>query len=204
MRCVSGASAAQLSVCTAVLFALTSTIALAAEGCFQYGYGGRHNAPAGVGVTADSRDATAAALNPAGLVHVPAELASGALFPPSLFSPSHRCSGSRKPGFARDGIVASHRSYFLIPDVDQGGPVGSQTRAFCFGKTASFSNLGTDVSWGCTRSSAFAASLPSRVTSAIRRWRCRYWPPYGGDPDDEEPHQKEGLVLDRGPSRHGN
>jgi hypothetical protein len=149
MRCVSGASAAQFSVCTSVLFALTGTIALAAEGCFQYGYGARQKAPARVGVAADSRDATAAALNPAGLVHVPAELPITG----TVFSSSRGDAGAGNPGAAPDGDVASPSRYVLIPDMGQSGPIGSQTRAFCFGKTASFSNpsfsnRGTDVSWG--------------------------------------------------------
>ena len=66
---------------------LTYVIALspasATDGYFQYGYGARQKALGGAGV-ADSRDATAAALNPAGLVHAPTELTlSGTLFSPS-------------------------------------------------------------------------------------------------------------------------
>ena len=63
--------------------------AQASEGYFQNGIGARHKALAGAGV-ADGRDATAAALNPAGLVHAPNE-ASLAL---SILSPRREFEGS--------------------------------------------------------------------------------------------------------------
>ena len=63
------------------LFALSTAILVstgplspsaATEGYFQNGFGARQKALAGTGA-ADSRDATAASLNPAGLVHVGTE-----------------------------------------------------------------------------------------------------------------------------------
>jgi len=88
---------------------LTCAIALspasATEGYFQNGYGARQKALAGAGA-ADSRDATAAALNPAGLVHVGTEASIAA----SLFSP-HREIESPALG----GTVESSSNYFVFP-----------------------------------------------------------------------------------------
>ena len=90
---------------------LTCAIALssasATEGYFQNGYGARQKALAGAGA-ADSRDATAAALNPAGLVHVGTEASIAA----SLFSP-HREIESPALG----GTVESSSNYFVVPNL---------------------------------------------------------------------------------------
>ena len=65
--------------------------AQATEGYFQYGYGARQGGLAGAGV-ADSRDAMALSLNPAGLVNVGRQWQFGA----SLFMPyrSYTASGT--------------------------------------------------------------------------------------------------------------
>lgn len=83
----------------------------ATDGYFQYGYGARQKALGGAGV-ADSRDATAAALNPAGLVHAPTELTiSGTLFSPWR---SYTVSGA---GPTPEGEVDSKGNYFAVPNL---------------------------------------------------------------------------------------
>lgn len=84
----------------------------ATEGYFQYGYGARQKALAGAGV-ADGRDATAAALNPAGLVHAPVELTLSG----TLFSPRRGFTGSGAPGLTPDGVSDSDNNYFPIPNL---------------------------------------------------------------------------------------
>ncbi|MFN3622714.1 MAG: OmpP1/FadL family transporter [Hyphomicrobium sp.] len=89
---------------------ITST-ANATDGYFQYGYGARQKALGGAGV-ADSRDATAAALNPAGLVHAPTELTvSGTLFSPLR---SYSVSGA---GPTPAGEFDSKGNYFPVPNL---------------------------------------------------------------------------------------
>lgn len=95
----------------AVLLA-ASTAAYATDGYFQNGYGARQKALAGAGV-ADSRDATAAALNPAGLVHVGDEFDLAV----SVFSPRRSYEGSGQPGFTPQGEVDSEWNYFFIPNL---------------------------------------------------------------------------------------
>ena len=62
-----------------LIAAIFSTSALAAEADLQNGIGAREKALAGAGV-ANSTDATAASLNPAGLVNVPSQLNVSASF----------------------------------------------------------------------------------------------------------------------------
>jgi long-chain fatty acid transport protein len=101
--------AAMLPIVAAM--ALEYRSALATEGYFQHGYGARHKALGGAGVS-DSRDATAAALNPAGLVHVDDQInVSG-----SLFSPRRGFVGSGAPGLTPFGDIESGRIYFPIPN----------------------------------------------------------------------------------------
>lgn len=87
--------------------AIAHSPASATDGYFQHGYGARQKALAGAGV-ADSRDATAAALNPAGLVHVGTEASIAA----SLFSPRREVES---PAFG--GIVESGSDYFIVPNL---------------------------------------------------------------------------------------
>ena len=84
----------------------------ATEGYFQEGYGARQKALAGAGV-ANGRDATAASLNPAGLVHVENEIDVAA----TIFSPRRQMVGSGPPGFTPTGEVDSDRNWFVIPNI---------------------------------------------------------------------------------------
>lgn len=94
-------------------FAMTAPIsAFATEGYFQHGFGARYKALAGAGA-ASSTDATAAALNPAGLVHVGDE-ASAAV---SWFSPVRNFEGSGQPGFTPSGTVDSYQENFFVPNM---------------------------------------------------------------------------------------
>jgi long-chain fatty acid transport protein len=95
-----------------MLGALFATgVAGATEGYFQHGYGAREKALSGAGV-ADSRDATAAALNPAGLVDVEDQM-NIAL---SIFRPLRGFVGSGEPGLTPLGDIDSSRNYFFIPN----------------------------------------------------------------------------------------
>jgi len=101
--------------------------ALATDGYFQYGYGARQKGLAGAGV-ADSRDATAIALNPAGLVHVGDQLA----FSVTAFSP-HR-GYEAEPGCNRascppvlSGERGSDRQLFAIPNLAYARRLGTDT-----------------------------------------------------------------------------
>lgn len=92
--------------------ALESGTAVATDGYFQYGYGARQKALGGASV-ADSRDATAAALNPAGLVDVE-DQTNIAL---SIFRPLRGFVGSGEPGLTPLGDIDSGRNYFFIPNL---------------------------------------------------------------------------------------
>ena len=94
---------------SAVILVSTGSIAPseATEGYFQNGFGARQKALAGAGA-ADSRDATAASLNPAGLVHVGTEASIAA----SLFSPRREVESP-----AYFGTVESGSDYFIVPNV---------------------------------------------------------------------------------------
>ncbi len=94
----------------AVFFQVSA--ASATDGYFQHGYGARQKALGGAGV-ADGRDATSAALNPAGLVHVGEELDVSV----SVFSPRRSVTGSGQPGFTPLGEIESGSEYFAIPNL---------------------------------------------------------------------------------------
>ncbi|MEQ1712709.1 MAG: outer membrane protein transport protein [Hyphomicrobium sp.] len=111
-----GFKGAGLSVALAVSL-LGSTAAMATDGYFANGIGARHKALAGAGV-ADGRDATSAALNPAGILRAGNELDVAA----SLFVPLREFTGSAVdpafgPGFTPGGTVESDRNLFLIPNI---------------------------------------------------------------------------------------
>jgi long-chain fatty acid transport protein len=95
----------------ALLSGLMSAPAYATDGYFQYGYGARQKALGGAGV-ADSRDATAASLNPAGLVGVEDQVDVSV----TLFSPWREMTGGPGGGFTPVGTVESNRNYFAIPN----------------------------------------------------------------------------------------
>lgn len=88
-----------------------SSSANATEGYFQHGYGARSKALGGAGA-ADSRDSTAIALNPAGLVHADTELTAAI----SIFSPRREYEGGDAPGFTPSGTVESDSNWFAIPN----------------------------------------------------------------------------------------
>ncbi len=100
-------------VASAALIGLSASTAFATEGYFQYGNGARQKALGGAGV-ADSRDATAASLNPAGLTHLSGTEID---FAATLFSPSRDVTGSGEPGFTPMGEVESKKDYFLVPNM---------------------------------------------------------------------------------------
>lgn len=95
----------------ALLTGFMSAPAYATDGYFQYGYGARQKALGGAGV-ADSRDATAASLNPAGLVDVDDQVDLSV----TVFSPWREMTGGGEPGFTPMGTVESDRNYFAIPN----------------------------------------------------------------------------------------
>ena len=88
-------------------------VAQATEGYFQHGYGARNKALAGSGV-ADSRNASAVAVNPAGLVHVDDQFNAAM----SIFSPRREFKGSAASvGFTPPGTVESQWNWFYIPNM---------------------------------------------------------------------------------------
>ena len=91
---------------------LMGTSARATEGYFQNGIGARGKALAGAGV-ADGRDATSAALNPAGILRAGDEID----FAVSLFSPRRQFEGSGPPGFTPSGVTESNLNIFEIPNM---------------------------------------------------------------------------------------
>ena len=94
----------------------------ATEGYFMHGYGARQTALAGAGV-ADSNDAMALSLNPAGIVDAPGELQIGA----SVLSPHRSFTGSGGPGFTPGGEVKSGQNYTFIPNVAYARPLDDRS-----------------------------------------------------------------------------
>ena len=89
-----------------------ATPASATEGYAAHGFGARHKALAGAGA-ADSRDATAASLNPAGLVHVGDEITASV----SVFSPRRGFSETGAgPLLNVNGDIDSRRNFFFVPN----------------------------------------------------------------------------------------
>lgn len=112
-------SSSLLALAATAVLALPST-ASATEGYAAHGFGARHKALAGAGA-ADSRDATAASLNPAGLVHVGDEFVMSV----SAFNPN-RSFSTDGPGILLNGPmdVDSDKPWFFIPNM------AISTRAF--------------------------------------------------------------------------
>jgi long-chain fatty acid transport protein len=128
--------AAKIAVCmTAIL--LAGGTAQATEGYFQYGYGARQAGLGGAGV-ADSRDAMAISLNPAGLVDVGREFQMGA----SLFIPlrSYSATGT---AFVLPGSYDSNTDYFVVPNMAYNRPIDADS-AWSF---ALFGNGGMNTNW---------------------------------------------------------
>lgn len=102
---------------------LTASSAFATEGYFQHGYGARSKALGGADV-ADSRDATAIALNPAGIVNV-GENFTGSI---SFFIPDRGFTGSGGPGFTPSGEVRGNDyAVFPVPNFAYSRPLGENT-----------------------------------------------------------------------------
>ena len=98
----------------AMIFAtvLASTAAMATEGYVVNGVGARSKALAGAGV-ADSKDATAASLNPAGLVNVPSQLNVSV----SVLKLNGGFSSSGGFGIDPDGHHESDNGLLIIPNL---------------------------------------------------------------------------------------
>lgn len=112
---------AQLKCCVALgVIAMGATDAMATEGYFSNGTGARNKAVAGAGA-ADSRDATAISLNPAGLADLEADELSIAL---SLFNPNREINVTGGPGFLPAGTTESNVDIFPIPNVAAAFKVG--------------------------------------------------------------------------------
>jgi long-chain fatty acid transport protein len=111
--------------------------AQATEGYFQHGYGARQQALGGAGV-ADSRDAMALSLNPAGLVDVGRQFQLGA----SLFMPyrSYTASGT---AMIAPGTFDSGSNYFVVPNIAYSSPIDADS-AWGF---ALFGNGGMNTNW---------------------------------------------------------
>ena len=106
------AAAAAMALCGFVgLASIAGNQAQATEGYFQNGYGPRQQALAGAGV-ADSRDAMALSLNPAGLVDVDPQFQIGA----SVFMP-FRGYTATGPGFVAPGTISSTENFFVVPNI---------------------------------------------------------------------------------------
>ncbi len=91
--------------------------AQATEGYLSHGFGARNSALAGAGV-ADSRDAMAIAVNPAGLVDVDHQFTSAT----TLFSPNREYTATGT-GFVAPGTVDSANTLFAIPNMGYNRPL---------------------------------------------------------------------------------
>jgi long-chain fatty acid transport protein len=122
--------------------------AQATEGYFQYGYGARQGGLAGAGV-ADSRDAMALSLNPAGLVDVGRQWQFGA----SLFMPyrSYTATGTTLVG---RGSFDSSQNYFIVPNIAYNNPIDADSS---WG-VAMFGNGGMNTNWPAMARTAFPAA----------------------------------------------
>lgn len=105
-------SISRMAMTAAAVCALAAPAA-ATEGYAAHGFGARNKALGGAGV-ADSRDATAASLNPAGLTHVGDEITASM----SVFSPQRGFSTTGfGPALPGNDSVNSDREYFFIPNI---------------------------------------------------------------------------------------
>lgn len=96
---------------------LTGGVAQATEGYFQHGYGARQQALGGAGV-ADSRDAMALSLNPAGLVDVGRQFQLGG----SLFVPFREYTATGT-ALVAPGTIESTNNYFAVPNIAYSSPI---------------------------------------------------------------------------------
>ena len=104
---------------------LVATEAAATEGYFQNALGARSKGMAGAGV-ANSKDATAITLNPAGLVHSGRQF-NGSV---SLFMPFRQYSATvagADPGGVVPGTQKSKRNIFAVPNMAYSQPINDTT-----------------------------------------------------------------------------
>jgi len=99
-----------------------ATEAAATEGYFANGIGARSKGMAGAGV-ADSKDATAITLNPAGLVHAGEQLNISA----SAFMPFRSYTAGAPAIFALPGTIKSKNNFFIIPNFAYSKPISENT-----------------------------------------------------------------------------
>ncbi|NOU06634.1 MAG: hydrocarbon degradation protein [Hyphomicrobiaceae bacterium] len=138
---------------------MCSGAALATEGYFQNGYGARQKALAGAGV-ADGKDATAASLNPAGIVRAENELDVSA----SIFNPNREFTGSGGPGFTPDGRIESDKKFFLVPNVARNWKIQDNAMFDALTLTM-YGNGGMNTSYGEARggSGSPCAGMPAGI-----------------------------------------
>jgi len=103
------------------MLAAASTSARATDGYFQVGFGPRQSALGGAGV-ADSRDAMAQTLNPAGIVGVGEQLQIGG----AIFLP-YRGYDATGAGFVTPGSVDSGKNFFVIPNFAYTRPIDAES-----------------------------------------------------------------------------
>lgn len=140
--------AAKIAVCmTAIAFAGT---AQATDGYFQYGYGARQGALGGAGV-ADSRDAMALSLNPAGIVNVGRQLQIGA----SVFAPfrDYTATGT---ALVAPGSYESNGNFFVVPNIAYSKPIDLNS---AWGFTL-YGNGGMNTNWGNMTNTTGACLAP--------------------------------------------
>lgn len=105
------------SIGAALAGSVLAVPAQATEGYFSHGFGARNSALAGAGV-ADSRDAMAIAVNPAGLVDVGRQFTSAT----TLFSPNREYTATGT-AFVAPGSVDSSNTLFAIPNMGYNHPL---------------------------------------------------------------------------------
>lgn len=122
----------------AALLSTISAPALAADGYFLIGYGARQKALAGAGV-ADSRDAMALSVNPAGLVDLERQFQLGI----TALLPERGYSTSGVPRVVAPGDVKSGRPIFPVPNSAFSEPIDADSS---WG-TASYANGGINTAY---------------------------------------------------------
>lgn len=150
---------AQAKCCAAIgAFALAATSAHATEGYFANGTGARNKGVAGAGA-ADSRDATAILLNPAGLANLKEDEIAVAL---SLFNPNRDVTVTGGPGFLPAGETKSNVDVFPIPNLAAAFKVGENgTLGFAIS-----GNGGLNTNYSAVANPA-CASPPFPATSGV-------------------------------------
>ncbi|MEE2525738.1 outer membrane protein transport protein [Hyphobacterium sp. HN65] len=142
----------------AVLAVGELSAASATEGYFQHGYGIRQKALGGAGV-ADSTDAMALSINPAGLVHAPRQFQAGV----SMFSPRRGFRGSGGPSFTPSGDIESDSEFFLVPNFAYSRPM-SNGAVFAI---AAFGNGGMNTTYAGNLANPACMSPPLPSSTGV-------------------------------------